>query len=451
MNRTLLPAALVILLPRIASAQPAPAEPAPEDQAPPAEATPPASTEPAPAEPEPAPKVAPEPPKADDSPAVSAKYDGGLKLSSDDGGYELKLSFRNQVRFESTRSLDEESPTRHNQFLSAFYIPRARFQAEGHLFGKDNRFKAEVGFGDGGSFSFLKDLFLEKRIPGSPLYLRFGQWKRPFNRAEIVSDFASTFNERSIQNELAGGGRSLGVAVHNDYEKSPEGIEWVVGVFNTFSGGSDRPDLGGAIEKTCETDPMTGVIDCRGTRVSNFPSDFGPTAVARIGFNSAKAKGYAESDIEGGPLRYAVGAAYKVDLANFARGSEASWAENSSHGVELDANVKTAGFSLTGGFVLMKIKSGDPEYGFYVQPGFMVIPKKAEVAARFALITVPAVNAMMEEIHRNQIEARAAFNYYWHGHTWKVASDVGFVKLTGDEPSEDGGDLQVRVMMQLQL
>jgi phosphate-selective porin OprO and OprP len=447
MNRHFLTAALVLLISRVAGAQPAPAEPTPapepaEAQPPPADGAPVDATPPV----EATPPAVVEEPKQDDKPAVTAKYDGGLKFSTADDQFELKLSFRNQVRFESNRSLDEETPDRQNQFLNSIYIVRARFQVEGHLFGKDNRYKLELGMGDTGSFSFVKDLFMEKRIPDSPVYVRFGQWKRPFNRAELVSDFASTFNERSIANELAGGGRSLGVAVHNDYEKSPEGLEWTVGMFNTFSGGSDRP----AITTTC-TSAMTGAISCANSRPSTAPLDWGPTVIARVGFNSPKMKGYSESDLEGGPLRYAVGAAYKVDLANLNKGSQPSWAENSSHGVEVDGMVKAMGYSLHAGFVLMKIKSGDPEFGFLLQPGMFVVPKKAEIAARFALITVPAVNAMMEAIHRNQIEARAAFNYYWHGHTWKLANDVGFLKLTGDEPSSDGGDFQLRMMLQLQI
>ena len=59
----------------------------------------------------------------------------------------------------------------------------------------------------------------------------------------MVSDFSSEFNERSIADELAGGGRDLGISVNNDYEKSPEGIEWVVGMFNTMNGGADRPTI----------------------------------------------------------------------------------------------------------------------------------------------------------------------------------------------------------------
>lgn len=384
-----------------------------------------------------------EAPKKDEKPGLSAKYDGGVKLATADDKFELKLGFKDQVRFDSSRSFDEETPTRHNQFRSRFELTRVRFGAEGHFFGKDNRFKLEAGLGDGGSFAFVKDFFVEKRLPGSKVWFRAGQWKRPFNRAELVSDFASTFNERSIQNELAGGGRSIGVAVHDDYEKSPEGIEWVVGLFNTFNGGSDRPT-----QTTACTQGMAGDISCVTSRPTTLPADFGPTLVARVGYNSPKMKGYSESDLEGGPLRYAVGASYKVDLANFAEGAKDSWADNTSHGLELDAIVKAYGFSVDAGVVMMKIKDADPEYGLFVQPSMMFL-KTAEVAGRFALTTVTQAGAMGASFERDMIEVRGALNYYFHGHHWKMANDVGFVMLTGDQPSSDNPDLQIRMMLQM--
>ena len=464
-KRHYLVAAVISLSPGLAGAQQPPTEPAPAPGAPAPE--PPVGTtedkiapQPAPAEAQPAPPEDPikpaEPPK-DEKPAVTAKYDGGTKLSTEDGKFELKLSFRTQMRFESNRNLDDENIDpmtgeciRCNQFTNRFYLPRARFQVEGHVFGKANRYKLEFGLGDQGSFAFVKDLFVEKRLPDSPLYVRFGQWKRPFNRAEVVSDFASTFNERSIQNELAGGGRDLGVAVHNEYEKSPEGIGWVVGLFNGFSGGSDRPDLARTITNTCTTSP-DGDVTCSGTRPANFPTDFGPAMVARVDYNSPKIKGYSESDVEGGPLRYSVGASYKVDFANFAKQKEESKTDNMSHGLELDAIIKAMGYSLHGGVVMMKLKSADPEFGFFLQPGMMVIPKKAEIAARFAMNTLTVANPMMgaDPISRKLMEMRVAFNWFFQGHTWKLATDAGLVKLTGDAPSTDGGDAQVRVMMQL--
>ena len=430
----------------LAAAQPAP-EPAPTP--PPAgDPAPPPTTEPTPptegpvTTPEPLP---PEPPK-DEKPAVGATYDGGLKLSSADEQYELKLQFRNQLRFESVRPLDG------NQFLNRFYLPRIRLQAEGFVFGKSNRYKLEFGLGDAGSFAFVKDVFVERKLADAPVWLRMGVWKRPFNRAEIVSDFASTFNERSIQNELAGGGRDIGVAVHNDYEKSPEGLEWVAGVFNGFSGGRERPDLAGAIEGTCETDtPMgetTGAIDCSGTRPANFPNDFSPAVVLRVGWNSAKMKGYSEGDLEGGGLRYGVGLAYKIDLVNFSAGSEASWGDNLSHGVEVDALVKVAGFQTHLGAVMMKLKTDGPYYGVFAQPGYM-LGKKDEIALRFAYIT----GGLGSEIDRDQIEARLGYSHFFHGHTIKLASDAGIQQSLGTDSmgDTDQPDFMLRVMMQLSI
>ncbi|HTL38398.1 MAG TPA: hypothetical protein VL326_34950 [Kofleriaceae bacterium] len=388
------------------------------------------------------PVAAPEPPP-EEKPAVTAHYDKGLKFESSDKKYELKLMFRSQVRLESLRPTEDNS-----QFINRFYISRARFQAEGHVFGDETRYKLELGLGDAsttpsatkptvaGSFSYIKDMFIEHRVAPAPVWLRAGQWKRPFNRQEMVSDFASEFNERSIENELAGGGRDLGVALHNDYEKTAEGIEWVFGMFNGFSGGSDRPKI------LCTTDAVTGAVTCIPT---TLPGDFGPTLVARAGWNSARAKGYSEADLEGGPLRYSVGAAYKVDLANFAKHDETSLADNLSHGLEVDWNVKVEGISLSGGAVMMKIKSKDPELGFVLQPGLMIVPKHVEVAARFALTT---------EGDRNNIEALGAFNYFVHGHQLKIASDFGILKKTGEDPTtmmSDKPDIRVRIMGQLEL
>ncbi|HUS33389.1 MAG TPA: hypothetical protein VMZ53_33030 [Kofleriaceae bacterium] len=401
----------------------------PADAADPAAKTPDAE----PAEPEPAPP--PEPPK-DDKPAVTAHYDKGLKFESDDKSYELKLLFRNQVRFESLRPTEDGS-----QFINNIYIARARFQAEGHVFGDADRYKMELGLGDIGSFSFLKDMFIEHKVAPAPVWLRVGQWKRPFNRQEMVSDFASEFNERSIENELAGGGRSLGVALHNDYEKSAEGIEWVFGMFNTFSGGSDRP----SIAANCTTDAMTGKVTCINSRPTTLLADFGPTIVARAGWNSARAKGYSEADLEGGPLRYSIGAAYKLDLANFAKGKQPTLADNLSHGLEADWNVKVNGLSISGGVVMMKLKSADPQYGFVLQPGLMVVPKHMQVAARFAIVT---------EGDRNNLEALGAFNYFVHGHQLKIASDFGILKRTGEDPitmTSDKPDIRIRVMGQLEI
>jgi hypothetical protein len=93
----------------------------------------------------------------------------------------------------------------------------------------------------------------------------------------------------------------------------------------------------------------------------------------------------------------------------------------------------------------MKLKDADWEHGMFVQPSYMAVPKKVLVALRFAAIT--------EKDDRTLLEVRAAFDYLFHGHTWKIASDVGFLKRTEDPTTmaTDKPDLQARIMMQLSI
>jgi len=103
----------------------------------------------------------------------------------------------------------------------------------------------------------------------------------------------------------------------------------------------------------------------------------------------------------------------------------------------------------------------DWKSGFYVQPSFIILDTHLEVAGRFAW--VQTINDAFQFIPaeasfgRNEIEARAAVNWYFNGHTLKVASDGGFLLLTGDGDAPVGlmrsnqPDLQLRVMLQLQI
>ena len=224
-------------------------------------------------------------------PRRRVSYDKGLT-------FEAAKPVRAQARVRQSDPVRIDSAHRGRQHDSRLHllIPRSRLQAEGHVFGQDNRFKLEFSFEDSGSFAFAKDLYVEKKLAASPVWFRAGHWKRPFNRQEIVSDFASELNERANTATFVGGGRDLGVAIHNDYEKSPEGLEWVAGVFNGFSGSSERP----ALTTTCTQNAMTGVITCTTPTPSNFPADFGPTLVLRAGWNAGKVKGYSEGDLDGG-------------------------------------------------------------------------------------------------------------------------------------------------------
>lgn len=368
---------------------------------------------------------------AEAPPPLYARYNRGLEFATEAGEFKARLGLYSQMRFETTRSTEPGS-----EFANHVYIPRSRIILDGNAFGSTNRYKLELSLGDKGSFGFIKDLYVDKNL--GPVSIRFGQWKRPWERQEIVSDFAIQFNERTAVTDFAGSGRDLGVTLHNRYDQSPEGIEWAFGMFNGFSGGSDRP----ITTTTCTQRTMS--IACATPAPTNVPGDWGPALVTRVGWNSKGMKGYSEGDVEGGPLRYSVAVGYKIDLANFSAGKQASKLDNMSHGLEADALVKIAGFSLELEGFMMKLKSADATYGALAQAGMFVLPKQVEVAAQVAVSPTTA--------DRKLVETRGAVNWYWAGHPWKLSTDFARLEQTGRDPmtmAKADPDYQVRSMVQL--
>jgi phosphate-selective porin OprO/OprP len=384
--------------------------------------------------PEPAPAPAPEPPTAtaepaadphsmpvESEPTVSAKYDKGFTLATSDEEFELKAGVRSQFRIEIFRADQDDA-----EFQTHFVVPRLRLQLEGFAFGKDNTYKVEFDMANKGS-ALLKDFFVNHAFSPT-LQVRAGQWKKPFSRHEIVSDFGSEFNERAIVNEWAGAGRDLGVALHNGYEKSPDGIEWAVGMFN---GTGEKPKQ----TVTC-TDPMDAST-CTPSTPTNVPADFDPELVARVGFNTGGIKGYSEGDLEGGPFRLGVAASYRLNFNQFKK--DADDALVLEHGIELDGLVKVENFDAQAGLYFVKVGDADLDLGFLVQAGYFVVPETAEFAARFSLIPDEAVE------DESLMETRLAFDWYFSGHNFKWASDVGFLSSSAAETN----DFQIRSQLQL--
>jgi phosphate-selective porin OprO/OprP len=354
-------------------------------------------------------------------PTVSTKYDKGFTLATSDEEFELKAGIRSQFRVEIFRADQDDA-----EFQSHFVVPRLRLQLEGFAFGKDNTYKVEFDMANKGS-ALLKDFFVNHAFSPT-LQLRAGQWKKPFSRHEIVSDFGSEFNERAIVNEWSGAGRDLGVALHNGYEKSPDGIEWAVGMFN---GTGEKPKQ----TVTC-TDPADAST-CTPSTPTNVPADFDPELVARVGFNTGGIKGYSEGDLEGGPFRLGVAASYRLNFNQFKKDADDSLVLE--HGVELDGLVKVENFDAQAGVYFVKVGEADLDLGFLVQAGYFVVPKTTEVAARFSLIPDEAVE------DESLMETRLAFDWYFSGHNFKWASDAGFLSSTAAETN----DFQVRSQLQL--
>lgn len=367
------------------------------------------------------PALAQTPPPETSAPAKEEKppgivgYDKGFTLTTADDEFELKIVGRLQARWELFHTDDGVADP---VITHRFQVARARVTLEGHAF-KDVDYKMQTEFGKG--FVFLRDFYLDKPLSGK-IRIRAGQWKKPYSRHQITSSGNLQLVDRSITDKFSAAGRDIGVAIHNNYEKSPEGLEWAIGVFN---------GTGDASKIACAYDPMTMEVTC--VNPTNIPSDIGPTVVARVGFNKGKIKGYSESDLEGGPLRFAAGVSYMGDLAE-------GESDAMTHRVGADFILKASGASLAGGAYLFAFKdaAGDSQtdFGFHGQGGYFLTPKKMEIAARFGMI--PAGD-------ENQLEIVGGFNWFAHGHSLKWQTDAGVLKVTG----ADGMQLVARTQAQI--
>ncbi|MEJ7599734.1 MAG: porin [Kofleriaceae bacterium] len=385
----------------VAAAQGVP-EPAPPE----AQPTPPPEAQPVPP-PEPAPVPPPQPPAP-----VRVGYDKGFFIKSDDDNYVLKINMRAQPFLNITRIGGDEPDTR-----PAFEIRRARLTLEGNLHTKALGYKFQSDFGKG--FVTLKDFYFDIE-PTKGTWIRVGQWKRPFSRQQITSSGRLEVTDRSITDRAFGAGRDIGIALHNNYEKSP-GLEWAVGVFN---GTGDGAKLGGVI---VDVDPTTGEGTTSGGVLTNVPAKFRPAVIARVGLNRNGIKGYSEADLEGGSTpRYGIAASVWLE-------GDVDDDDRSQQKVELDYVFKHEGFSTTGGFYVMSDQTGakplsDQELsfiGFHAQGGYMVT-KHVQPVVRYALVHAELAGTDDQEVS-------VGANYYAFAHDAKLAGAVRLLSVAGSD------------------
>ena len=347
-----------------------------------------------------------------------AGFDKGFFLRSDDDKYVLKINGRFQPFFNLTRTSDPAD------YRSQFEVRRMRIVLEGNVHGKNLLYKLQTDFGKG--VPTIKDAHFDVNL-AKDVWLRFGQWKRPFSRQQISSSGRLEMTDRSITDRAFGAGRDVGIALRNDYEKSPE-FEWTLGVFN---GRGEAPALTG----TVVVDPLTGMGTLGTTTNTNVPLKFRPAVVGRVGINRNKLKGYSEADLEGGSLRW--GAALSVWLEG-----DFDDDDKSNQKVQADYIIKANGFSTTGGIYAMTDQEAvedtsvlDAEtslVGFHLQAGYM-FDKNWQAVARYALANDPRTKDVTT---RDQQEISVAANYYGVGHDAKFQGGVRLIK-TGDASFTD--------------
>jgi hypothetical protein len=222
--------------------------------------------------------------------------------------------------------------------------------------------------------------------------------------------------DRSLVADVFGEGFDVGVAAHNDYTDAPS-FEWVVGVFN-----GTKSDL--------------GVI---ATDNEDAPTLFFPTLVARVGYNHGDIKPYKEGDLEGGPLRFAIGASGLTQLG-------VNRDDQSAFKATVDYVLKAHGFSTSGAYMLASGQDGEGLFdqdqlvsGLFVQAGYM-ISETFQPAARYSRVDFDQDGPVLHE-------ALGGLNVYFYGHSLKWQTDAG--ALITERTNDTQTDWQARTQLQL--
>jgi len=335
---------------------------------------------------------------------LNAGYKKGFFIEDKHAPFKLAIQGRVQTRFtyEAIEGFNNSADDK-----SYFTIQRARLSLKGHAFHKNYTYKFQADFGKGKVA--LKDFVVDFGFIPKKLHLSLGQFKKPFSRQQLNSSSKLEFVDRAITDKTFKDwiGRDVGLMLHNKFNKSPE-FEWAFGLFN-------------------------------GAGSNKVPERLNPAIVARVGYNHGAIKGYSEGDLEGGDLRFAVGAATVVQI-------DSDKSHDGSAAVEVDYALKAHGFASTGSvFALIQqaenavsktVEAKLQKLGAHIQLSYMV-NAKWQPALRYAII-IP------QEAGNPEQEIALGLSGYFFGHNLQWQTDIAGL-------TEETKETDIRIRSQLQL
>ncbi len=351
---------------------------------------------------------------------VKTKKGTGLTFQTADKNYKLRIRLRGQFLANYINPDGDD-----NEGLG-FRVRRLRVTWDGNAFAPWMKYKVEYDFSRDGELKDMELSFAKNKafVP------TMGQYKVPFNREVLNSSSVLQVIDRSIITDYFEYDRDIGA-----------------GVYGLLGGGMILYDF--------------GVFQGEGTNQKNDKKDTGMLWAGRvqaalIGGNAKKVK---ENFAKKPTLT--VGAAIAgIDVEG---GSDSNIGISSGERVledgkvtsfTADINYRDPRFNLTGEYIGRWVNPDDVgvgtdyDYGFRVQGGFFLVPKKVELASRYAMVTFDDDVAGVDGDLDNVWTFTQGLNYYLSGnHQWKVQFDYTFQReedLAGVESDESMVRAQVQ-------
>ena len=339
---------------------------------------------------------------------VKTKKGTGLTFQTEDNNYKLRMRLRGQflANYIDPDGNDDEG--------LGFRVRRLRVTWDGNAFAPWMKYKVQYDFSSGGELKDMKLSFAKNKqfIPV------IGQYKVPFNREALNSSSALQLVGRSIITDYFEYDRDIGV-----------------GVYGLLGGGMIRYDL--------------GVFQGEGVNQKNDKNDTGMLWAGRIqaALIGGKAKNVRENFARKPTLT--IGAAVAGINVEDAGDGNVGIPDDKDRGYDESNNLTLSGqvtsltadinyrdrmFNLTGEYIGRWVDADDAaesayDQGFRVQGGFFLIPKKIEIAARYAMVMFDDVADAVATQHGldNVWTVTPGINYYLSGnHKWKVQLDYTF-------------------------
>ena len=352
---------------------------------------------------------------------VETKKGAGLTFETADNNYKLRMRLRGQFL---ANYLNPEGDDNENL---GFRVRRLRVTWDGNAFAPWMKYKVQYDFSGEGELKDLKLSFAKDKafVPV------VGQYKVPFNREVLNSSSALQLVGRSIITDYFEYDRDIGV-----------------GIYGLLSDGMVRYDL--------------GVFQGEGVNAKNDDDDTGMLWAARIqaALMGETAKKVKENFAKKPTLT--LGAAVSgidVESSNDSNigipGGERVLDSGKVTSITADANYRDPRFNLTGEYVGRWVNSDEAgvgtayDSGFRVQGGFFVVPKKVELASRYAMVMFDDDNGVVGGNDLDKVwTLTQGLNYYLSGnHKWKVQLDYTLQREEGLDGTEED-ETMVRAQVQ---
>jgi phosphate-selective porin len=324
---------------------------------------------------------------------ATAGHDGKFFIGSADGNFRLnvggQIQFRYLANFRDGTFPDDPDTDRDesdDDTTLGFQTRRTKLWFEGHIFDPNLYYKVVGAFdrGDDGVFE-LEDAYVGYKFDNG-LDLRWGQFKLPFMREELISSTKQLAVERSNTNEFFNQGRSQGVQV-----------AWMNEQFRATGALSDG-------------------FNSANTDFTQDPSDFAVT-------------GRVEYLAMGDWKQFEQFTSFRGTSNGLMIGGAVHWQDDSEEvnnpiddffAYTLDASWQSDGWNLfgaiTGAAVSGDGPSGDNDpFGFVVQGG-VFMTEEWELFARYDFTDGDTLN--------DYSEVTFGVNYYMHKHAAKFTFDV---------------------------